>query len=198
MIKFIDTSEQPPFIIFKNLYKEAFLKSQANIEAMAISSYNQINDEVNSRFVNLKFVHNDKFIFFSNYNSPKSIEFDLNKKVSALFFWSKTNTQIRIKSKISKSSQKYNKTYFKSRSIEKNALAISSNQSTVISSYDEVIKKYNLVKNNSNLLECPDYWGGFFLIPYEFEFWKGNKNRLNKRDLYKRNSGKWERFILEP
>ena len=59
------------FLIFyleKNIIK-AFNANQ-NIEAMSIASYNKEN-EVESRFVNCKFIDNDKFIFFSNYNSPK-------------------------------------------------------------------------------------------------------------------------------
>jgi pyridoxine/pyridoxamine 5'-phosphate oxidase len=32
-------------------------------------------NEVDSRYVNLKFISNDEFIFFSNYDSPKASSF---------------------------------------------------------------------------------------------------------------------------
>ena len=70
------------------------LKKQKNIEAISISSYSS-KQEVNSRYVNLKFVNNNEFIFFSNYKSPKSIEFDSHKQITALIYWCNTNTQIR-------------------------------------------------------------------------------------------------------
>ena len=81
---------------------------------------------------------------------------------------------------------------------KKNALAISSNQSSVIESYREVISKYEDVKISKDLTKCPNYWGGFKFIPYEIEFWKGNEFRLNKRDLFKKRNKGWEHFILEP
>ena len=93
---------------------------------------------------------------------------------------------------------KYNKDYFKTRSLEKNALAISSMQSELIHSYDEVLKKYKKTFENDNLLECPKYWGGFSFKPYEIEFWEGSDFRLNKRNLYKLENACWNHFILQP
>ena len=103
-----------------------------------------------------------------------------------------------MSAKIKKTSSEYNDKYFKKRSINKNALAISSNQSQVISSYDQVIKKYEKVKDNKNLSKCPDYWGGYSFKPYEIEFWEGSDFRLNKRDLYELKNYKWIHSILEP
>jgi pyridoxamine 5'-phosphate oxidase len=198
MIKFNNLCQQEPYLIFKNKYDKAMNAGQENVEAMAICSYNKDKNEIDSRFVNLKFIENNKFIFFSNYNSPKSIAFSSHNQVSALFFWSSIKTQIRIKSIINKTSPEYNLKYFKNRSQEKNALAISSNQSDIISNYEQVVKNYNQVKQKHDLTICPDYWGGFELIPYEIEFWVGDKNRLNKRNLYKKDKNLWVSSILQP
>ena len=146
----------------------------------------------------MKFIENDKFIFFSNYNSPKANAFDKHNQICALFFWQSINIQIRIKGEVYKTSREFNKEYFKKRSKSKNALAISSNQSQVISDFNQIKLKYDDVKDNSNLSECPDYWGGFYFIPYSFEFWKGNDFRINRRDLYKKQIKGWDHFILEP
>ena len=69
--------------------------------------------------MNLKFVDDDKFIFFTNYESLKSKNFDDHDQISALLYWNKINTQIRIKAKISKTSAEYNNKYFRGRSNEK-------------------------------------------------------------------------------
>ena len=90
--------------------------------------------------------------------------------------------QIRLKSKIHKSSKIFSDNHFKKRSIEKNALAISSFQSKVTPSYNSVEDSYNKTLSEMNDQTVrPDYWGGFTFIPYYFEFWQGHKNRLNKR-----------------
>jgi len=198
MVKFKNLQKEDPYIMFKDRYDTALKSGQKNIEAMVISSYDTNCMEVNSRCVNLKFIDGNKFIFFSNYNSPKSIAFRSHQQISALFYWPSTNNQIRIKAKINRTSDDYNRQYFKKRSKNKNALAISSNQSQRIKSYDYVVKKYNEVKNTHDLQKCPDFWGGFSFIPYYFEFWEGNDSRLNRRDVYKMINGKWENFIIEP
>ncbi len=187
-----------PYILFKDFYDSALKAKQKQIEAINISSYQEKTKEVFSRFVNLKFIEDEKWIFFSNYNSPKAKQFSLHNQIAAVFHWSSINVQIRIHAKIMKTSREFNKKYFKNRLKEKNALAISSDQSEPIQSYDEVLEKYKFVKDRNKLTICPKYWGGFTFTPYSFEFWQGHHSRLNKRDLYIRNEGCWKHNILQP
>jgi len=198
MIKFINLKKENPYIQLHKKYQDAIGAGQKNIEAISISTFNIATNEVDSRYVNLKFIDNDQFIFFSNYNSPKSNAFKSHNQIAASIFWSSIDCQIRIKAKIKKMSTKYNSDYFKQRSQDKNALAISSKQSSVITSYDQVIKKYEYVKEHNDLSKCPEYWGGFCFKPYEIEFWEGHESRINKRDLYKLKKKKWQHFVLEP
>ena len=199
MIEFINLSNKTPYLLFKNKYDEAIKNGQKNIDAMSIASYNNKRDEVDSRFVNLKFIDNENFIFFTNYNSPKAKAFESYNQISSLFYWPTINTQIRIKAYIFKTSIEYNNLYFKQRSKNKNALAISSNQSQHISSYAEVMSKFNNVKDTQDLSKCPEYWGGFSFKPFEIEFWVGNNFRLNERNMYKKNDdNSWAHLILEP
>ena len=36
--------------------------------------------------------------------------------------------------------------------------------------------------NKGNPDKRPEYWGGYDFIPYSFEFWTGENNRLNKEN----------------
>jgi pyridoxamine-phosphate oxidase len=198
MIKFNNLKQEAPFLIFKKKYDEALLARQKSIEAISISSYNQQTNEVDSRYVNLKFVQNDEFIFFGNYASPKASAFNSHDQIIALVFWPSINAQIRIKSKIKKTSKEFNQKYFSKRSEEKNALAISSNQSQTIESYRKVEENYKLSLKTNDLKKCPEYWGGFSFIPYYFEFWEGHKSRINKREVYTRVKNDWMRSFLQP
>ena len=162
MIKFINPSPAKPYIHFQSLYEEALANGQRGIEAISISSYSQEMSEVEARYVNLKYIVNNEWIFFSNYNSPKAQQFESHSQISSLFFWSSINTQIRIKGLISKTSIEFSDEHFKGRTREKNALAISSNQSQVIDSYDEVTKNfYQTLNEMTNDTVRPDFWGGF-------------------------------------
>ena len=119
-------------------------------------------------------------------------------KISAVFFWNNTNTQIRLKATIKKTSGNFNKEYFKSRDKNKNALAISSQQSKLIDSFETVKENYNKSLLNDDLQKCPDYWGGFSFKPYYFEFWQGDNSRLNKRDAYEIVKEEWVHHLLQP
>lgn len=197
MINFLNNNREVPFSLFRKKYLKAVKSKEHLPYAVNISSVSG-DGTVDSRFVNLKIVDNEDFIFFTNYNSPKSKQFHNNNQISACFFWKTTNTQIRIKAKIIKSDKLTNETYFSSRDIKKNALAISSRQSNIISSYDLVKDNYNKALTRTDLKTCPEYWGGFTFTPHEIEFWEGDKFRLNKRNLYKKQNDKWVHFILEP
>ena len=198
MIEFIQYCSEKPYSRLKKEYDKAKLFKQDLIQAISISSYSKINNEVDVRFVNLKMIKGKEFIFFTNYNSKKSEDFKMHNQIAASFLWPKTNTQIRMKATIKKVSSEFNQEYFLKRSKEKNALAISSNQSQVISSFEDVKTKFDQTLSSSDLKKCPTYWGGYSFIPFSFEFWKGHEYRLNKRDLYVLDENVWKKSTLEP
>ncbi len=187
-----------PYKTFFTFLDRAKKCNQKSIDAISISSFNKEKDEVRSRYVNLKYIINDEWIFFSNYNSPKSNDFASHNQVSVLIYWETIDLQIRIKALINKTDNKTSDIHFMKRSEEKNALAISSDQSSEISKYEDVVGNYKNALENENLKIRPDYWGGFSFFPFYFEFWEGKENRLNKRTSYKKNNGKWLSKILEP
>ena len=198
MIKFNNINKETPFFLFKQKYDLALERGQKSIEAISISSYNKEKNEVNSRYVNLKFVTNNQFFFFSNYNSPKSSAFNSHNQIAALIYWPSINVQIRMIANIKKTSDEFNQKYFIDRTLEKNALAISSNQSKPISSFKQIKENYKYSLKNDDLRKCPKYWGGYSFTPYEIEFWEGNEFRLNRRNLYVKDNASWNHFILEP
>ena len=198
MIEFNKTSKEIPYLLFKKNYDKALNAGQKSIEAISISSFNKEISQVDSRFVNLKFISNDEFIFFSNYNSPKASAFVSHKQIAALIYWQSIDVQIRMKANIKKTVSEFNQKYFFDRSEKKNALAISSNQSKSIESYSLVKKNYKQSLETADLKKCPEYWGGYTFTPYYFEFWEGHQSRLNKRDVYELNGEDWIHSILQP
>ena len=198
MIKFINLNSEEPYLIFKKKYDSALTKGQKNIEALSISTYNKADKEVDSRYVNLKYIDDKKFIFFSNYESSKAKAFKYQDQIAALFYWPSINIQIRIKAKITKTSKSYNQAYFEKRSPDKNALAISSSQSKPIDSYSQVKENYNRSLESDDLKKCPEYWGGYSFTPYYFEFWEGHKSRINKREVFDKIDGVWKHSFLQP
>jgi len=63
VIAFNNIEETEPYLLFKEHYSEAKKKGQKNIEAISIASYQRDSQEVDSRFVNLKYVEKNKWVF---------------------------------------------------------------------------------------------------------------------------------------
>lgn len=198
MIEFKNQCKEPPYVKFKKEYDKAVIANQIIVEAISVSSMSKSEKMVDSRFVNLKIVDNKDFIFFSNYESPKSKQFKSHDQVAINIFWNVTNVQVRMRAIIKKTTRDFNQNYFSGRAPKKNALAISSEQSKKIDSYKNVEKKYMKSFKNQDLTKCPEYWGGFVFRPYYFEFWEGHHARLNKRTVLELKNGDWEEYFLQP
>jgi len=199
MIKFLNLSPEKPYTHFQSLYEQALDNGQKGIEAISVSSYSQASREVEARYVNLKYIADNEWIFFSNYSSPKANQFESHNQVSILIYWASINTQIRMKAKIFKTSTEFSNKHFQGRTKEKNALAISSNQSQIIGSFDEVAKNFHTtLKGMTSETGRPDFWGGYSFVPYYFEFWQGHENRLNKRHVFAQQDEAWVEQLLQP
>ena len=117
MIEIRNIAQNMPHELFIKYYDEALKAKQSSINAIAISSFNFEKSEVDSRFVNLKYIIKDKWIFFTNYESPKAQAFNKHKQISALLYWDSINTQIRIKGKIRRTSSSFSDEHFAGRQL---------------------------------------------------------------------------------
>lgn len=199
MIKLNNLEISEPYARFKEFFNEAKKNKQPSIDAICVSSYCSLRKEVDSRYVNLKYIDNNEWIFFTNYNSKKSIQFKNNNNISVAIYWSSIDVQIRIKAKIKKTRKVISDIHYKNRETSKNALAHSSCQSNKIDSYESIQSKYKNMLNNPSLIkERPKHWGGYSFYPYQFEFWKGHADRINHREFFESNGKIWNKSILEP
>ena len=127
------------------------------------------------------------------------MQFESHDQISALFHWGAINSQVRLKAKINKTSAAFSDNHFQSRTKEKNALAISSNQSESINSFDFVKDNfYKTLASMDSETKRPEYWGGYSFTPYYFEFWEGHENRLNQRHVFSMDEGSWSESLLQP
>lgn len=197
MIEFINVDSSAPYKKFISFYEKASLNGKFT-DAICISSFNKILNQVDSRIVNIKYIIEDEWIFFTNYNSPKANDFESHDQISAVFFWPTIYSQIRMRAKIAKTSCDISDNHFKNRDASKNRIAIISEQSKEIESFKALVTKVENYDKNDNFSTRPDYWGGYSFKPYYFEFWQGNEQRLNKRCAYKKHENLWKKHILQP
>ena len=84
MIIFGDSSQEP-FIYLKDCYQKSF-KTEKAIEAISLSTIDIEKRKPYSRFVNIKYIDNNKLIFFSNYQSNNAIQINKVNNVSCIFY----------------------------------------------------------------------------------------------------------------
>ena len=86
MIKFLNLNSEKPYIQFKALYQKALENGQKGIEAISVSSYDKASSEVEARYVNLKYIANNEWIFFSNYLFGQSLDWN-HKTIFTTLAW---------------------------------------------------------------------------------------------------------------
>ena len=189
-----------PIKLFDKWFSEIKLSTSLEVNAMTLST---IDNEgyPKGRVVLLKHCSDEGFIFFTNYNSEKSISIKNNNKVSISFFWEDQERQVIIKGFAKKTSEEISSNYFNSRPKgSKLGALVSENQSAVIKSKQVLIDKFNELKDEYKNKEIsrPLNWGGYIVSPIEYEFWQGGENRLHDRIRFKLIKNNWLKERLSP
>jgi pyridoxamine 5'-phosphate oxidase len=200
-LKKLDENETKdcPFDQFKIWFQEALDANVNEPNAMVLSTLG-MNNYPSSRVVLLRGVSRSGLRFFTNYKSKKGKELDKNPKAALNFFWPELERQIRIVGDVVKTSEQISDEYFNSRPYNSRIGAWASPQSEVIPSRDwlENMEKEYKLKYNEDSIKRPEYWGGYELLPIEFEFWQGRPSRLHDRIIYELSDNKWIKKRLAP
>ena len=61
----------------------------------------------------------------------------------------------------------------------------------------EQSKSFDIEHQDKEIVR-PNRWGGFMVVPESIEFWIDQKNRLPKRELFKKENSEWKRVLLSP
>jgi pyridoxamine 5'-phosphate oxidase len=186
-----------PMDLFKNWLEEAVDNELKEPNAMVLSTV--YNNKPKARVVLLKQVINDKLLFFTNYNSNKGKEIELNPNVTLTFFWEELQRQVRIEGIAIKSSEEISDEYFSMRGKESQIAAWTSLQSQEITKED-LDKRLEFFKEKyKNIpVDRPPHWGAYEIYPETIEFWQGGNNRLHHRFIYERTGNFWIKKRLAP
>ncbi len=190
-------ADRNPFKQFGAWLKEAEGEPLPN--AMVLSTaYKSVPS---ARTVLLKDFDSKGFTFFTNYESRKARELEKNPNASLLFHWPLLERQVRIVGKVVRVSRTESAAYFKTRPRESQLGAWASDQSSTIESRAELEEKMGELrkKYQSKPIPLPPHWGGYRVVPTEFEFWQGREGRLHDRLVYTKNKkGPWVQRRLAP
>ncbi len=191
-----------PFILFQNWFEEVektLKNSPLEINAMNVSTIGEDGFPKN-RIVLLKEYDTSGFTFYTNYTSEKAKSLEKNPNICISFFWPAQEHQVIIKGIAVKTSEEKAREYFNSRPRGSQLGAWASNQSSEIASREILEKCLQELETEYEGQEIPkpDFWGGFKVIPKDFEFWQGRPNRLHDRIYYYKENSQWKFKRLAP
>lgn len=188
-----------PFGQFEQWFRDACDSPDLDPNAMGLATVDA-DGRVFNRTVLLKFFDDEGFVFYTNYSSKKARQVDANPHVALLFFWRELGRQVIIRGRAEKVSAAESLKYFASRPRGSQLGAWVSQQSSVISSRSLLEAKFEEIKNKFKNKEVPlpSFWGGYRVVPDEFEFWQGKSQRLHDRFQYTRADDAWSIERLQP
>ena len=139
-------------------------------------------------------------VWFTNYDSRKGQQLAGNPYAALQFHWVELERVVRIEGRVEKVSDDESDAYFNSRPLDSRIGAWASPQSQVIEGRGTLVA--NAAKYGAQFLlqpPRPPHWGGYRLVPNQWEFWQGRKSRLHDRLRYRQEqSGAWIRERLAP
>lgn len=191
---------QDPFELFDIWIKETETNKEVEeINTMNLSTIG-LDGFPKTRVVLLKEYDREGFVFYTNYDSEKGKAIKKNPKVCLSFFWPSSERQVIVKGVAQKTSEETSEVYFHSRPRGSQLGAWASQQSSVIPSREYLQQKLELLEKEYSGKEIPKpvYWGGYKVIPSEFEFWQGRPNRLHDRIYYSKEHSDWKLDRLAP
>ena len=191
-------SASDPLKQFERWLNEAIQSEVPEPNAMTVATVAS-NMRPSTRVVLIKGYDERGIVWYTNYDSRKGQELAGNPFAALQFHWVELERVVRIEGRMEKISDAESDAYFHSRPLDSRIGAWASPQSQVIDGRTVLVT--NAAQYAAQFMlnpPRPPHWGGYRLVPDEWQFWQGRKSRLHDRLRYRINEGDWLRERLAP
>jgi pyridoxamine 5'-phosphate oxidase len=184
---------------FRVWFQQAAAAGVPDANAMTLATATP-DGRPSARVILLKHFDAGGFAFFTNYHSRKGRELTANPVAALLFFWPELERQVRIEGGVGLVSAEESDAYFRNRPRESRLGACASPQSDVIPGREVLDRQVAELARQypGDDVPRPPHWGGYRLVPDQFEFWQGRPSRLHDRLCYVPRAGGWQVQRLAP
>ena len=174
-----------PLELFAQWLQEAINAQLPEPNAMTLATVSSAM-RPSTRVVLIKGFDARGIVWYTNYQSRKAQELAATPFAALQFQWVELERVVRIEGRVEKVSAEESDAYFHSRPLDSRIGAWASPQSQVIAGRSVLVT--NAAKYGAQFLlnpPRPPHWGGYRLVPEQWEFWQGRKSRLHDRLRYR-------------
>jgi pyridoxamine 5'-phosphate oxidase len=193
-----------PMLQWQRWHDEAFDAEVAEPNALTLSTIG-LDGIPDARILLARGADERGFAFYTNYSGPKSRQLEAVPVASAVFGWLDLHRQVRVRGSVERMTGEESDDYFASRPRASQLGAWASPQSEVIADRSVLDANVAAVEaefgtdDEAGPVPRPGFWGGWRLVPSEWEFWQGRPSRLHDRLRYQRDDdGAWQIDRLAP
>ena len=191
-----------PLELFAQWLQEAINAQLPEPNAMTLATVSSAM-RPSTRVVLIKGFDARGIVWYTNYQSRKAQELAATPFAALQFHWVELERVVRNEGRVEKVSAEESDAYFHSRPLDSRIGAWASPQSQVIAWRSVLVT--NAAKYGAQFLlnpPRPPHWGGYRLVPEQWEFWQGRKSRLHDRLRYRpeesASADAWVRERLAP
>ena len=193
-----EASAAEPIQQFERWLAEAIAARVPEPNAMTLATVGA-DGRPSTRIVLVKGVDARGIVWYTNYQSRKGRELAVHPFAALQFHWVELERVVRVEGAVEKVTDAESDAYFASRPLDSRIGAWASPQSEVIASRATLLA--NAARYGARFMlkpPRPPHWGGYRLVPDEWQFWQGRKSRLHDRLRYRLVGGAWIRERLAP
>lgn len=178
-----------PFDLFDGWLQAASETEPNDANAMTVATADA-DGHPSARILLLKGFDEQGFVFYSNMESQKGREIQVNPFVALCFHWKSVRRQVRVSGPVARVTDEEADAYFNSRPRGSRVGAWASQQSRPLADRPALMEAVENAdrKYPGDSVPRPPYWSGWRLTPLAIEFWQDGEFRLHDRFRFSRAS----------